>query len=661
MSEPRLRDRFLSQDPGGPARRFPFRSRSSSVPAPVPAATQGPSQPASGATRPVRMPSGSGGAPSPTTSLRRLRVLVSSFAREAARVPTTWVVLLLVPAVFVAVAAPALSQAAQILAGTSTRVPIEQVAPAWSAGFVTALAVFFQVFEGRAVDRRLNVAGMPASHVAAARFTTGLALAAVTTFASLGALALSSPDQLDVRVGWAAAGTAAVYLAIGVAVAVLARTLVGGVTTILLVWILDTFFGPAMNGTTSVAVRLLPSHYATLWLLDLPPRHAGPDPALAAIGWVVAALLAATAVLVIVAGAGSHRLGTHRLGTHRLGTRQRRAAMARPAAPTTALPAMPASRGPGVSAAAAGAAYSATGRQPVDGGGSRWRGSTARPSAISAAVALPVTARPGGASGRVRGRFAVLARLAGVDLARTAALWVLLAVVPVVFIVLADRTTPHGRDPVTVWEAGTRQVWWFDPADIHAGTMAPIAIAALSMLAGVYIAADTRPADQRLGWAGMPASVIASVRVLLAAAAAGVATGVSAAVTALLFTAAQPGLYLLGNALLGVTYALLGVLIGARLGRVTGTFIAFLVPFLDIGLTQSPMLRPDPPAWASFLPGSAPVRVVLDAALTPGFDRAPQLLLSFGWVLGAAAAAALLIRGVSRRATVDAVAPPRPH
>ena len=563
--------------------------------------------------------------------------LTAAFAREAVRVPTTWVVLLVVPIVFVAVAAPALSEAARILAGGSGRVPIEQVAPAWSAGFVTGLAVFFQVFEGRSVDQRLTVAGMPATLVAVARFATGLAVAAVTSLVSLATLALSSPTDLGARVAWATAAAAVVYLAIGMVVAVASRTVVAGTTTILLVWILDTFFGPAMNATTSGAVRVLPSHYVTLWLLDAPVRHGGPAAGAAAIGWVVAALLTSLTLLVLVAGLRRRRTGT-----------------ADSARPDSARP--DSARHPrhrAVARVTAGAPGAGRGDSPV---------AETQPVTVPARLAAEGTATPAGtaktrrrapvgANGRARRgpRGVSMAALAGLDLARTAALWVLLAVVPVVFIVLADRTTPHGRDPVTVWEAGVKQIWWFDPADIHAGTMAPVAVAALSMLAGVYIAADTRPGDRRLALAGMPASVIATVRVLLAAAAAGIATAVSVGVTALLFTPRQPGLYLLGNALLGVTYALLGLLLGARLGRVTGTFVAFLVPFLDIGLSQSPMLRPDPPGWAAFLPGWAPVRVVVDAALTPRFDQAGALLLALAWTVAAAGAAALVVGATSRR------------
>ena len=59
---------------------------------------------------------------------------------------------------------------------------------------------------------------------------------------------------------------------------------------------------------------------------------------------------------------------------------------------------------------------------------------------------------------------------------RTPALWVLLAVVPAVFIWLADAVTPRGSTPVSLVEDGVRFTDLVDPAHIHAGTMAPIAV-----------------------------------------------------------------------------------------------------------------------------------------------------------------------------------------
>jgi hypothetical protein len=60
-----------------------------------------------------------------------------------------------------------------------------------------------------------------------------------------------------------------------------------------------------------------------------------------------------------------------------------------------------------------------------------------------------------------------------------------------------------------------------------------------------------------------------------------VAAAVSLAVTATVVTPRQWPVYAAGYVLIGATYALVGVLLGPILGRVSGVFIAFLVPLLD--------------------------------------------------------------------------------
>jgi hypothetical protein len=60
------------------------------------------------------------------------------------------------------------------------------------------------------------------------------------------------------------------------------------------------------------------------------------------------------------------------------------------------------------------------------------------------------------------------------------------------------------------------------------------------------------------------------------------------------------------------------------------------------------MLRSAPPDWAHALPRYGPGRVLIDAALTPGFDEPTPLLLSIAWLAGLAlAAAALFHRSVA--------------
>jgi len=186
-----------------------------------------------------------------------------------------------------------------------------------------------------------------------------------------------------------------------------------------------------------------------------------------------------------------------------------------------------------------------------------------------------------------------------------------------------------------------------DPADMHAGTMAPVAVASLAALVGLFVVLDARAADRRLALAGQRPAVLLVTRLTMVLAAAAVATAVSLAVTATVFDASNWGVYIGGIALLAVTYALIGVLLGPIFGRVSGTFMAFLIPFLDLGIGQSPMLRGEPATWAHWLPGYAGTRVMIDGALTSSFDEANSLALGLGWIAVLLLAAIVLLRGIA--------------
>jgi hypothetical protein len=237
------------------------------------------------------------------------------------------------------------------------------------------------------------------------------------------------------------------------------------------------------------------------------------------------------------------------------------------------------------------------------------------------------------------------------DWTRTPVLWALLAAVPAVFILLSDAVTPHGHTPILLRESGIARVSMVDPALIHAGTMAPIAVASLAALVGVFMVLDSRPADSRLVLAGQRRVVLVVSRLLLVLAATAVATVVSLGVTATVFEPRRWSVYAAGNVLVAVTYALIGMLLAPVFGRVGSVFLAFLIPFLDLGLWQSPMLRGEPETWAGWLPGYGGIRLVIDGALTPGFDEARSAALALLWLIGLVVAACLVTTPHLRRVT----------
>jgi ABC-2 family transporter protein len=490
-------------------------------------------------------------------------LLVRQFVADYARHPVNLLVIVLVPLVFVVVAAGSLADAAKLLGGASGAIQVQTVTAGWTAGFVAAIAMYFQVAAARDVDRRLVISGLPTARLVGARLATGLVVALLASVAAL--LALQARTGID-QPGRVIAGTlmfAVIYLAIGAAAGALVRNSVNGTVLILFVWILDVFFGPTMS-PDKPATRLLPTHFVSLWMVDLPSGHGGRPGDL---GWALAWTLVAVALawtVIVATSRVAHRPCWH--------------------------------------------------------------------------------ARPGSA----RDQLTAAVRMGWRDWRRNRVLWALLVIVPAVFILLADAITPDGTTRLALLEHGRRVTATFNPADIHAGTMTPIAIASLAALAGLFVAVDARSGDQRLALAGLRTGVVLAARLAVIGLAGALATAVSLAAAATVFDARQWGVYAAANLLIAVTYGLLGVLLGSVFGRVGGVFVAFLVPFLDLGIAQSPMLRADPAAWAVFLPGYGGMRILLDGGLTATFDQTRPLLVAALWLVGLTAATTVLFRHAMR-------------
>ena len=84
-----------------------------------------------------------------------------------------------------------------------------------------------------------------------------------------------------------------------------------------------------------------------------------------------------------------------------------------------------------------------------------------------------------------------------------------------------------------------------------------------------------------------------------------VATAATMATTALVLQATRWPTYVAANILIAITYALVGAWLAKIFGRVGGVFMAFLLPFLDLGIVQNPMLHPTPTTLSRWLPDTA--------------------------------------------------------
>ena len=233
-------------------------------------------------------------------------------------------------------------------------------------------------------------------------------------------------------------------------------------------------------------------------------------------------------------------------------------------------------------------------------------------------------------------------RFGFVEYRRNVVLWVLLVIVPVIFITLSFMVTPDGPAAVELAEGGDRRIQILSMVDVHGAIMAPITVAFLAGLAGLAVVLGSAAGDRRLALTAYRAREILAARVGVIVAAAILVTVVSLVVTAADFGPGSWPVFVAGNVLVALTYGMLGVLVGPIVGRVGGLYLMFLVPFLDVGLAQNVMFDAAPPAWAKLMPAYGAVRVLIDGAFTASFDELGSLLLALGW-LAAISAAALVV------------------
>ncbi len=238
---------------------------------------------------------------------------------------------------------------------------------------------------------------------------------------------------------------------------------------------------------------------------------------------------------------------------------------------------------------------------------------------------------------------------AGRQLRRMPVLWILIVGLPIVFISASIAVTPEDPTPVDLVEHGQRTLTIQSMADVHGAVMVPITIGFLASLAGLFVILDSAQADRRLTLTDYRPGEILTVRMITIAVATLIATAVGLAVTARSFDADNWWLFALANVIVGLTYATIGVIVGPIFGRLGGLYLLLLLPFIDIGLAQNAMFDAAPPTWGRYLPAYGAMRVLMDAAFTPGFDEIGALVVSLLWLSVLTALAAFVFRRVMTR------------
>ncbi len=489
-------------------------------------------------------------------------LLTRRYLAAYARRPLNLALLVVVPVLFVALAASAITEFAAILGGIDDTASLAAPTAGWAAAFLAGVAGYFLVEGSWRPDRRLAAAGMGPLRIVTARLTAGLALAALATVVAFGTLAIRTEVAHPLRILVGTAIFATTYLALGVAVGAVVKNPLNGSLVVVFLWMFDVFLGPGMVGGDMPATRLFPTHFPTFLLLGRPSGHAGP---LGDLGW---SLLWTVGGLAVSASlfAATTRTGDRRRPRRLAGVRQR----------------------------------------------------------ILAAFTYGFR-----------------------EYRRNLTMWVLLVLLPVLFISLSFAVTPEEPAPVALVEGGRSTIRILSMADVHGALMVPITVAFIAGLAGMFVVVSSLEADRRLALAGIRPAEILTARLGVIGLAALLTAAVSLAVTAFDFLPAQWGPFALSSVIVAFTYGMIGVLVGALFGRLGGLYVMFLLPMIDVGIAQNVMFSAAPPDWGRFLPARGSVQLLVDGAFTPTLDRGDALLLALAWLVGITLVAGLVFHRIA--------------
>ena len=221
---------------------------------------------------------------------------------------------------------------------------------------------------------------------------------------------------------------------------------------------------------------------------------------------------------------------------------------------------------------------------------------------------------------------------------RNALFVVLLVGLPVAFITLSFARTPDVPFAVAVPEGSATVSAPVGMRDLHGAIMVPMTVSFLAGILGMFVMIVSREGDRRLVRAGFPALNLLGSRLAVIAGLSLAITTISVAATLPGFVPEQLPLFFLITLVSALQYAFIGAAVGMFLSPMSGTYLMFFAPMIDIGLIQNPMFPREAIAgWTKLLPGYWPMDVLLDVSFTSTFDEGDALLLSLLYLSALAA------------------------
>lgn len=178
-----------------------------------------------------------------------------------------------------------------------------------------------------------------------------------------------------------------------------------------------------------------------------------------------------------------------------------------------------------------------------------------------------------------------------------------------------------------------------------AAFMTPLTVAVLSGIVGLFLVQTSRAADDRLRLAGYSTPALILSRVGILGLGSIVVTAVSMVVALRTFSPNSLGMFVAATLLVGLSYGIIGVIVGIVFDRLGGVYVMLFAPMVDVLMFQNP-LATDMPGWTRLLPSHYATNVLFDAAFSTGIETGE-------FVSAAAYAVALLTAGmvVFHRAT----------
>jgi ABC-2 type transport system permease protein len=224
-------------------------------------------------------------------------------------------------------------------------------------------------------------------------------------------------------------------------------------------------------------------------------------------------------------------------------------------------------------------------------------------------------------------RIRTLTAMGAREFVRTPVLLALLAFLPVyiigVFVLLVpEKTVPLSIDGTVVTA---------DMGAFAAAFMTPVTVAILAGIVGLFLMQSSQAADDRLRLAGYRARDLVLARFGLLVAGTGLVTGASLAVALTAVTPDLLGWFVLAAVLAGLTYGILGIVVGVVLDRLPGVYVMLFAPMLDILMFQNPLVT-DSPAWTTLLPGHYATALLFDATFTESVSGG-DLLAALGYAV----------------------------